>query len=66
MSKQTYRGVTRDSSEKPENDHHHEKGLKYRGVDYDGDQAEKEAEAAPNDHQKVYRGVVQENDEPKS
>ena len=62
MTKQVYRGVERDSSEKPENDHHHEKGLKYRGADLDGEQAEKDAQSVPAGHKKVYRGVEQEDD----
>ena len=57
MSKQVYRGVESDSDDKPKTDHHHEKGLKYRGSDLDGDQAEHDAKAAPSDHKKVYRGV---------
>ena len=62
MTKQTYRGVTRDSSEKPQNDHHHEKGLKYRGEDLDGDKAEHDAQSVPAGHKKVYRGVESESD----
>lgn len=58
MAQQTYRGVTRDSSEKPQNVHQHEKGLTYRGVGYDGDQAENAAQPVPAGHKKVYRGVA--------
>lgn len=57
MSKQVYRGVEHDTGKKPANDHHHEKGLKYRGVDLDGDQAEKDAQAVAAGHKRVYRGV---------
>lgn len=63
MTKQTYRGVTRDSEEKPKNDHHHEKGLKYRGAEYDGDAAEEAAQPVDAGHKKVYRGVTEEGDE---
>ena len=59
MTKLVYRGVSYDSAEKPKNDHHHEKGLRYRGVRYDGDLAEKAAQAVPTVRQKkVYRGSV--------
>lgn len=57
MSKQTYRGVTRDSQEKPQNDHHHADGLKYRGAELDGNKAEQAAQPVPAGHKKVYRGV---------
>lgn len=60
MSKQVYRGVEHESSEKPENDHHHAKGLKYRGADLDGEKAEDEAQAHPEGHKHVYRGVEEE------
>lgn len=62
MTKQVYRGVEWDSEDKPKNDHHHEKGLKYRGADLDGDQAEKDAQAVPAGHKHIYRGVEEDAD----
>ena len=55
--KLNYRGVSYDKSAKPQNDHRHGDNLTYRGVDYDGAEAEKAAQAAPNDHKKIYRGA---------
>ncbi|MCI4664869.1 MAG: hypothetical protein MRY74_09125 [Neomegalonema sp.] len=63
MSKQVYRGVEFDSEEKPKNDHHHEDGLRYRGAELNGEEAEKEAQAISAGHNKVYRGVEQKDDE---
>ena len=57
MTKLTYRGVSYDSAQKPKNDHHHAPGLRYRGVDYDGDEAERQAQAVPAGHRRVYRGI---------
>lgn len=62
MTKQVYRGVESDSADKPENDHHHGEGLVYRGSPMDGEQAEKDAEAAPSEHKHVYRGVEEDAD----
>lgn len=62
MTKKTYRGVEYDSEDLPKTDHHHEKGLKYRGADLDGDKAEADAEAKPSGHDKVYRGVTTHSD----
>lgn len=58
MSKLVYRGVTFDTSDKPKNDHHHADGLRYRGVEFDGDAAERAAQPVDNGHRHVYRGVV--------
>lgn len=56
MSKQVYRGVEFDSAEMPKNDHHHDAGLRYRGAELDGAEAERDAQAVNKGYEKVYRG----------
>ncbi len=58
MSKLVYRGVAYDSQDKPQNDHHHADGLRYRGAELDGEAAERDAQPIEAGHRKIYRGVV--------
>lgn len=57
MTNLIYRGVSYNSAEKAANAGKHGDNLRYRGVSYDGAQAQKQAQAAPSAHKKVYRGA---------
>lgn len=58
MTKLTYRGVSYDSKDVAATDHRHEPGLRYRGVEYDGAAAERDAKPKAANMRKIYRGVV--------
>ena len=59
QGKLNYRGVSYNKADKPQNEHRHGDNLTYRGVDYDGAEAEKQAQAAASAHKKIYRGAEQ-------
>ena len=55
--KLNYRGVSYNKADKPQNDAKHGENLTYRGERYDGAEAEKQAQAVPSGHKKVYRAA---------